>query len=48
MDKYTLSQMNNIIINKKWRRSLQDLGGQQSQLSYWKDSPETNKSNLTY
>ena len=39
--------MNNIIINKKWR-SLQDLGGQQSQLSYWKYSPETTKSNLTY
>ena len=28
--------MNNIIINKKWRRSLQDLGGQQSQPSFWK------------
>ena len=40
--------MNNIIINKKWRRSLQDLGGQQSQPSYGNYSPETNKSNLTY
>ena len=40
--------MNNIIINQKWRRSLQDLGGQQSQPIYWKDSPETIKSILTY
>ena len=40
--------MNNIIINKKWRRSLQDLGGQQSQPHYWNYSPETTKSNLTY
>ena len=40
--------MNNIIINQKLRRSLQDLGGQQSQPSYWKYSPETTKSNFTY
>ena len=40
--------MNSIIINKNWRRSLQDLGGQQSQPSYWKYSPETNKRYLTY
>ena len=40
--------MNNIIINKKWRRSLQDLGGQQSQPSYWNHSPENTKSILTY
>ena len=40
--------MNNITINRKWRRSLQDLGGQQSHPSYWKYSPETIKSNLTY
>ena len=40
--------MNNITNNKKWRRFLQDLSEQQSQPSYWKYSPETTKSILTY
>ena len=43
MDKRTLSQINNIIINQKWRRSLQYWGEQQSQPSYWKYSPKNTK-----